>query len=230
MGTLLLVLVIGLFVQTFVLQTYEIPSASMENTLQIGDFVVVSKTCMGPGPGGTIWGRLGRWVLPPARLRRGDLLVFHFPLDPSRELVKRVVALPGEQLRLHGGRVYLDGEPLPERYALYTPSQPEVYRDEFPNLREADPGVDPRWWRALRHLATNGQISVPPGEYFVLGDNRNNSEDSRYWGFVPESMVIGRPVLVYFAVPSGRTGPAIGWTERLRSQWGWVQQRVGVLY
>lgn len=227
---LLPVLVIGLYLQTFVLQTYKIPSASMENTLQIGDFVLVSKTCMGPGPGRSFWGRLQTWVLPTARLRRGDLVVFHFPPDPSRELVKRVVALPGEHLRLHDGKVYLDGKPLPESYALYTPSQPEVYRDEFPNLREADPAVDPHWWRTLRRIASNGQITVSPNGYFVLGDNRNNSEDSRYWGFVPETMVIGRPVLVYFAVPDSTLVQGTRPWERVRWLCRWVQQRVGVLH
>ncbi len=227
---LFLVLVIGLYLQTFVLQTYRIPSASMENTLQIGDFVLVSKTGVGRPPDRSFWGRLKSRLLPPGELRRGDLIVFHFPPDPSRELVKRVVALPGEHLRLHEGRVYVEGQPLREPYALYTPSQPEVFRDEFPNLREADPGIDPRWWRLLRRLEINGEIAVPPGEYFVLGDNRNNSEDSRYWGFVPQRLVIGRPVLVYFAVPNAAEVPAAGALKRLRWLCGWVQQRVGILH
>ncbi len=227
---LCVVLVIGLFLQTFVLQTYRIPSASMENTLQIGDFVLVSKTGVGVDAGRSLWGRLQSRLLPPAKLRRGDLAVFHFPPDPSRLLVKRVVALPGEHLRLHEGRVYVDGKPLAEPYALYTPSQPEVFRDEFPNLREADPGVDPRWWRTLRRLQVNGEITVPPGQYFVLGDNRNNSEDSRYWGFVPQVLVIGRPVLVYFSVPNVVNVPGGGPLERLRWLFGWIGQRAGILH
>ena len=224
-----LVLVIGLYLQTFLLQTYRIPSASMENTLQVGDFVLVSKTGVGAGGGTSFWGRLQSRLLPPAKLRRGDLVVFHFPPDPSRQLVKRVVALPGEHLRLHEGRVYVQGQPLAEPYALYTPSQPEVFRDEFPNLREAEPGVDPRWWRSLRRLERNGEITVPPGQYFVLGDNRNNSEDSRYWGFVPQGLVIGRPVLVYFSVPNGANVPGEGPLERLRWLRGWIGQRAGIL-
>lgn len=226
---LCLVLVIGLYLQTFILQTYRIPSASMEDTLQIGDFVLVSKTGLGVRAGGSRWGRLGNWLLPRAHLRRGDLVVFHFPPDPSRQLVKRVVALPGEHLRLHEGRVYVEGQPLAEPYALYTPSQPEIFRDEFPNLREAEPGVDPRWWRTLRRLEVNGQITVPPGQYFVLGDNRNNSEDSRYWGFVPQTLVIGRPVLVYFSVPNAANVPVEGSLERLRWLRGWIGQRIGLL-
>lgn len=223
-------LVGGLFLQTFVLQTYRIPSGSMEPTLQIGDCVVVIKTALDlPGRGGHI-SRLASRLLPPATLHRGDLVVFHFPPDPSRELVKRIVALPGEHLRLHEGRVFLDGRPLPEPYAQYTPSQPQVFRDEFPNLREADPGVDPRWWRALRHLELNGQITVPPGNFFVLGDNRNHSEDSRYWGFVPQELVIGRPLLVYFSVPNGADAPEGGPLERLQWLARWLHQRLGVLH
>lgn len=227
---LLLVLVVGVYLQTFVLQTYRIPSASMENTLQIGDFVLVSKTGLGTGVGRTLRGRVQSRILPPAALRRGDLVVFHFPPDPSRELVKRVVALPGERLRLHEGRLYVDGQRLAEAYALYTPSQPEVFRDEFPNMREADPGIDPRWWRTLRRLEVNGEITVPPGQYFVLGDNRNNSEDSRYWGFVPQALVIGRPVLVYFSMPNGADVPVAAPLERLRWWRGWLHERVGVLH
>lgn len=227
---LLLVLIIGVFLQTFVLQTYRIPSASMENTLQVGDFVLVSKTGLATGQGRSFWARFEAWLLPPAGLRRGDLVVFHFPPDPSRELVKRVVALPGEHLRLHEGRVYVEGQPLLESYALYTPSQPEIFRDEFPNLREADPEVDPRWWRSLRRLEVNGEITVPSGQYFVLGDNRNNSEDSRYWGFVPRTLVIGRPVLVYFAIPQAGSVPGSGPAERLRWLGGWIRQRVGILH
>ncbi len=131
---------------------------------------------------------------------------------------------------MHEGRVYVDGKPLAEPYALYTPSQPEVFRDEFPNLREADPGVDPRWWRTLRRLQVNGEITVPPGQYFVLGDNRNNSEDSRYWGFVPQVLVIGRPVLVYFSVPNVVNVPGGGPLERLRWLFGWIGQRAGILH
>ena len=202
----------------------------MEDTLQVGDFVLVSKTGIGMGRPATPWARLESRLLPSADLRRGDLVVFHFPADPSRELVKRVVAQPGEHLRLHEGRVYVEGRPLAEPYALYTPSPPEVFRDEFPNLREAEPGVDPRWWRSLRRLEVNGEIIVPPGQYFVLGDNRNNSEDSRYWGFVPQKLVIGRPVLVYFSVPNGANVPAAGQLERLRWLRGWIERRIGILH
>ncbi len=198
----------------------------MEPTLLVGDFVLVSKTGLrAPGPGQG-WERA---FLPPEGVRRGDLIVFHFPPDPGRNLVKRVVALPGERLRMEGGRVFLNGQPLSEPYALYTPAQPEVYRDEFPNLREADPNVDPHWWLALRRtLQGSRELTVPPDAFFVLGDNRNNSEDSRYWGFVPEAEIIGRPMVVYFAVPNGADAPEGGVLARLRWALGWVRQRAGV--
>ena len=229
LAALLRVLVIGVFVLTFVVQPYRIPSGSMENTLLIGDCVLVSKTSFGPRAASGFWGWIERHLLPGTTVRRGDMVVFHFPPEPSRDLVKRVVALPGERLRLHEGRVYIDGHLLPESYALYTPEQPEVFRDEFPNLREADPNVDPHWWLALRRgLTGEGELIVPANAYFVLGDNRNNSEDSRYWGFVPRPMIIGRPLLVYFAVPDGADAPDGGALPRLRWVMRWVRQRFGV--
>ena len=228
-SALLRVLVIGTFVLTFLIQPFRIPSGSMENTLQIGDCVLVSKTSFGPRATGRFRGWLERHLLPSARVRRGDLVVFRFPPDPSHDLVKRVVGLPGEHLRLHEGHVLVNGEPLQESYALYTPALPEVFRDEFPNLREADPNVDPHWWLTLRRsLANDGDLVVPANSYFVLGDNRNNSEDSRYWGFVPSPMIVGRPLLVYFAVPNGADAPDGGPLMRLRWVLAWVHGRFGV--
>ena len=229
LASLLRVEVVGVFILTFLVQPFRIPSGSMIPTLQIGDCVLVSKADYGPRAGHGVWAWVERSVLPPADVRRADLVVFHFPPDPGHDLVKRVVAMPGERLRLHDGRVFINGRPLPESYAFYTPGQPEVFRDEFPNLREADPNVDPHWWMALRRsLTSEGELTVPAGMYFVLGDNRNNSEDSRYWGFVPRSMVVGRPLLVYFAVPNGADAPEGGPLIRLVWVMGWVEGRFGV--
>ena len=225
---LLRVLVVGIFLTTFLLQPFRIPSASMVPTLQIGDFVLVSKTGAAPEPDG-LWGALERRLLPRTELRRGDLVVFYFPPDPTHDLVKRVVALPGERLQMRGGRVFINGQALRESYAMYTPEPPEVFRDEFPNLREADPNVNPRWWLTLRHsLGGDGELTVPPNSYFVLGDNRNHSEDSRYWGFVPQAKIIGRPLLIYFAVPDGADAPEGGPAARLAWLGRWVRERVGV--
>ena len=228
-ASLMRVLVAGTFMLTFLVQPFRIPSGSMIPTLQIGDFVLVSKTDYGPRARQGVWAQLEQILLPRAEVRRGDLAVFHYPPDGSRELVKRVVALPGEHVRMHGGRMFVDGKSLAEAYTLYTPSQPEVFRDEFPNLHEADPNTDPRWWLALRQrVSPEGDLLVPPDEYFVLGDNRNNSEDSRYWGFVPRALFVGRPLLVYFAVPDGADAPEGGPWARLQWLLAWVRARVGV--
>ena len=227
-SAVLRVVVIGIFLSTFVLQTYRIPSASMVPTLEIGDFVLVSKFAVS---GKGLWRPFQRRVLAPAPIQRGSLLVFHYPPDPSRLLVKRVIGMPGDRLHLRNGRVFLNDAPREESYAIYTPGRPDVYRDEFPNLHETDPNVDPAWWLALRRtLRDDGNLLIPPGRYFVLGDNRNNSEDSRYWGFVPEASVVGQPLLVYWAVPNGADAPAGGPVERLRWVAGWVRQRVRVLH
>lgn len=225
-ASVLRIVVVGMFLLTFLFQTYRIPSGSMIPTLEVGDCVAVSKLAFGSAS-------LPQWLakaLPPAGVHRGDLAVFHFPPNPARLLVKRVIGLPGDRLYLRSGKVFLNGEPLPEPYALYTPSRPDVYRDEFPNLHETDPNVDPAWWLALRRtLRGDGSLVIPPGRYFVLGDNRNNSEDSRYWGYVPASELVGRPLLVYFAVPNGADAPEGGLLARLEWVGRWVRARVGVL-
>ena len=190
------IIVCALFVVTFVVQPFRIPSASMEPTLRVGDFLLVDKQSYAPA------GVLDR-LLPPTRIERGDLVVFHYPVDPGLHLVKRVVGLPGDRLRLRGGRVLVDGRRLDEPYAFYSPSLPNGFRDDFPSLLEAEPSVDLRWWIELRRSVQDGDVTVPAGEYFVLGDNRNDSEDSRYWGFVPRDAIVGRPLLVYFSLPLG---------------------------
>lgn len=196
--SLLEFLVVALFAITFILQPFRIPSESMVPTLRVGDFLMVDKQAFEHE------GHLS-WLLPPTRVRRGDLVVFHFPVDPSMHLVKRVVGLPGDRIRLRNGRVWINEVPLDEPYAFYSPSLANDFRDNFPSLRETDPNLDPRWWIDLRHSVVNGEVTVPPGELFVLGDNRNDSEDSRYWGFVPEGNVVGRPFVVYFTLPQPDT-------------------------
>ena len=188
------IFVCALFLVTFVVQPSRIPSASMEPTLHVGDFLLVDmQSYQSPG--------ILRGLLPRTRVERGDLVVFHYPVDGSLDLVKRVVGLPGDRLRMRGGHVLVNGKPLQEPYAIYSKELPSEYRDNFPSLLEADPNADLRWWIELRRLVQGGDITVPAGEYFVLGDNRNDSEDSRYWGFVQRSAIIGRPLLVYFTLP-----------------------------
>ncbi len=192
--SLLSVIVIALFVLTFIVQPFRIPSESMERTLMVGDFLLVNK--MAESPQGTLW----FWTLPYRQVHRGDVIVFHFPSSPDEHLVKRVIGLPGDHIRLVDGLVYLNGRPQTEPYAIYQASYPDSFRDQFPDGQYSDPGVDAGWWRALRRTLDNGELVVPEDRYFVLGDNRNNSRDSRYWGFVPRENIVGRPFIIYFSV------------------------------
>jgi signal peptidase I len=206
---LLEILVIALFVVTFLVQPYRIPSGSMEPTLLVGDFVMVDKEAFGPG------GWPDR-VLAPQAVHRGDLVVFHYPPDPTRTLVKRVIGLPGDHLRLRHGRVFIDGTALDEPYAFHSSSMPDGFRDDFPSLRSAAPDADPLWWVELRRILHDGEIVVPDGHYFVMGDNRDNSEDSRYWGFVAREEIIGRPRLVYFTTHMPVAAASMTFAERMR--------------
>jgi signal peptidase I len=192
---LLEIVIAALFLVTFVVQPSRIPSESMVPTLRVGDFLLIDKQSFAPS------GFLDRLLLPATTVRRGDLMVFHYPVDGAVHLVKRVVGLPGDRLRLRGGHVLLNGQPMDEPYAFYSDARQNGFRDNFPSLREADPNVDTQWWIELRRTASGGELTVPPDRYFVLGDNRNDSEDSRYWGFVPINAIVGRPLLVYFALP-----------------------------
>jgi signal peptidase I len=194
-NALLKILVIVIFIVTFIVQPFRIPSGSMEPTLRIGDSGIADKQSFAPEG-------LFHRLLPPTEPRRGDLAVFHFPPDPTTDLVKRIIALPGDRIRLLNGRVLLNGQPLAEPYAFYGPNAGvDGFRDNFPSLRSVDPDVDPAWWTHLRPLIHDGEITVPPNSYFVLGDNRNDSEDSRYWGFVPRPDLVGRPLVVYLTTP-----------------------------
>ena len=190
--SLIYIIVIALFIITFTVQPFRIPSASMEPTLLIGDFLLVNKQVsreVSP-----------RVFAPTSQIHRGDLIVFHYPVDPSLHLVKRVVGLPGDHLRLRDGHVYVDGHALSEPYAIFRPSAPDGYRDNFPRMASADPGVDSRWWIQMYSLVSDGELTIPSDSYFVLGDNRNDSEDSRYWGFVPRAAIVGKPFLIYFSL------------------------------
>jgi len=186
-------LVVALFALTFILQPFRIPSESMVPTLRVGDFLMVDKQSYEPE------GALS-WLLPPSNIHRGDLVVFHYPVDPSMHLVKRVVAVPGDRVRLKHGRLWINGQQVEEPYAFYSPAAVDDFRDNFPSLRQADPSLDPNWWMRLRHSIVDGELTVPRGQLFVLGDNRNDSEDSRYWGFVPDKDIVGRPFVVYFSI------------------------------
>jgi signal peptidase I len=191
-ASLLQTVVVALFLLTFVLQPYLIPSESMEHTLLVGDFLLVNRQVYAPA------GRLSGWLMPYRDVVRGDIVVFHHP-QPHPFLVKRVVGLPGDRLRIDNGRVSINGLALDEPYVAFEPVLPDSFRDNFPG-RVYDPRIDSMWWRQLQGLTTNGELTVPEGQYFVLGDNRNHSEDSRFWGFVPRSQIVARPLVIYFSL------------------------------
>jgi signal peptidase I len=192
LASLLQTVVVALFVLTFVLQPLLIPSESMERTLLVGDFLLFNKQVYAPA------GRISRWLLPYRPVQRGDIVVFHHPQPPM--LIKRVVGLPGDKLRIANGQLFVNGSPLHEPYAAFEPAPPNFARDNFPAQVYSDPEVDPEWWRQMQSLTHDGELVVPSGEYFVLGDNRNHSMDSRYWGFVPRQAIVARPLVIYFSL------------------------------
>jgi signal peptidase I len=184
---------LALFILTFIVQPFRIPSESMERTLLVGDFLLVDKLLYAP-PGPL------RHLFPYREPARGDIIVFHFPLDASDYVVKRVIGIPGDHLHLANGVVFRNGVALPEPYTVYEQAYRDPFRDQFPSGVYTDPGVDTHWWLEMRHDLEHGDLVVPAGSYFVLGDNRNHSRDSRYWGFVPRAAIVGRPILIYFSL------------------------------
>lgn len=191
-ASLLRTVVVALFLLTFVLQPFLIPSESMERTLLVGDFLLVNKQIFAPA------GSLSRWLLPYRDVRRGDIVVFHHP-DPSY-LVKRVVGIPGDRVRIANGRVTVNGVTLDEPYVVFEPAPPSPFRDNFPARVYTDPNIDPGWWLQMQSRTRNGELVVPRGQYFMLGDNRNHSKDSRFWGFVPRQAIVARPLVIYFSL------------------------------
>jgi signal peptidase I len=190
--SLLGTVVIAVFVITFIVQAFQIPSPSMENTLLVGDYLLVNKLCYGSGS-------IGDYFMPYRRVRRGDIVVFHYPVDPSQHFVKRVIGVPGDRIRLVNKQVFVNGVALKEPYVHYSRPADDPFRDNFPRL-DVLPGPTPEWWVQMRKLVEDGQLIVPEGHYFVMGDNRDNSSDSRYWGFVPQANIIGRPLVIYWSV------------------------------
>jgi len=198
--SLLGTVVIAVFVITFIVQAFQIPSPSMENTLLVGDYLLVNKLCYGGGG-------VGDYFIPYRRVRRGDIVVFHYPVNPSQHFVKRVIGVPGDRVRLVNKRVFVNGAAVKEPYAHFSRPANDSFRDNFPRL-EVAPGETPEWWLQLRKLVEDGQLIVPEGHYFVMGDNRDDSYDSRYWGFVPQVNIIGRPLVIYWSL-RGEEGEAL---------------------
>jgi signal peptidase I len=190
--SLLYLIVVAVFISAFAMQPYRIPSGSMEPTLLVGDFLLVNKQLV-PSSG-------EHDPLPLTSIHHDDIIVFHYPVEPALLLVKRVIGLPGDRIRLHDGRVYRNGQLLTEPFAVYRPAGPDSFRDNFPRMQSAEPGINSRWWIEMRHRIDHGDLVVPVDHFFVLGDNRNDSEDSRYWGFVPRTAIVGKPFVIYFSL------------------------------
>lgn len=193
------VLVVGLFVITFIFQNFEIPSSSMEKTLLIGDHVLVDRITFAPPT---------RWApfIHYRNIRRGDIIVFFKPREPKLFLVKRVVAIPGDRLHLEHGVVYLNGKAQNMPFATLPTDDGDLndayypYRDDFPAVAPPDGSdVTATWAVDLPNHIQNGDLVIPKGDYFAMGDNRMVSLDSRYWGFVPRANIIGRPLFVYWS-------------------------------
>jgi signal peptidase I len=176
---MLVAVVLALFVRTFVFQTFKIPSASMEQTLLVGDQLIVNKMGMGQGVAPS-WNP----VLPVTAIARRDVLVFKYPVDPERDFIKRVIGLPGETVEVRNKRVFVDGKALDEPYARFL-FAPDAEGAESTHQK------DPRWYF--------GPYRVPDGHYFMMGDNRDNSEDSRFWGAMPRDHVKGRALFIHFS-------------------------------
>ncbi|HEY1464050.1 MAG TPA: signal peptidase I [Terriglobales bacterium] len=195
LASLAAVLVVGLFIITFVLQAFEIPSSSMENTLLIGDHVFVDRVGLAPR---TNW--IGP-LFPYRDIKRGDVLVFMSPAEPGLHLVKRIIGLPGDRIHLKDGVVYRNGQKLEEPYVIHSiPGAYNPYAQNFPSVPASEGGdifVD--WQLTMQSHIDDGDIVVPANSYFAMGDNRDVSADSRYWGFVPQENVIGRPMFIYWS-------------------------------
>ena len=187
------VLVVGLFIITFCLQAFEIPSSSMENTLLIGDHVFVDRVLEAPPT---------KWIepiIPYRQIQRHDIVVFLSPAEPGLYVVKRVIGVPGDRIHLRDGVVYVNGQAQNEPYVIHNGSY-NAYRDNFPDVPPTEAtGVTPEWQLTMPSHIENGNLLVPPGSYFCMGDNRDVSYDSRYWGFVPRQNIIGRPMFIYWS-------------------------------
>jgi signal peptidase I len=192
--SLIATVVIAVFIITFVVQAFQIPSESMEDTLLIGDYLLVDKLRYGGSSSSLLS------FLPYRQVQRGEIVVFKYPVDPTQHFVKRVIAIPGDRLQLINRRVYVNGMARPEPYVRPARMMRIPFRDDFPQLDSLDTGVQADWVLQMKRLVEDGQLIVPAGDYFVMGDNRDDSLDSRYWGFVPRANIVGRPLLIYWSV------------------------------
>ncbi len=215
--SLLVTVLLALFGTSFIVQAFKIPSASMEGTLLIGDHLLVNKF---------IFGGSGAWYdkfLPYRPVEHGDIIVFKYPYADHQHFVKRVIGLPGDRIKMVDQQMYRNGKLLNEPYVVHDPTAPyDNFNYSFPPARDQmiSPQVVPEsgWRDTLRNYVQGDELVVPPGKIFAMGDNRDRSSDSRYWGFVDRSAIMGRPFLIYWSVDATSSDyTQITFLERLKS-------------
>ncbi len=182
--SIVIAVILALFIRTFVVQAFKIPTGSMENNLLIGDHLLVNKFVLGPSASG-----LEKAVLPLGTIKRGDVVVFKYPEEPERDFIKRIIGLPGDTLQLKQKKVYINGTPLEEPYVHFLEQPGSGSLSEVTSLDVRE---------------NYGPVTVPADHYFAMGDNRDNSADSRYWGFLPRDYVKGKALLIYWSYESER--------------------------
>jgi signal peptidase I len=183
--SIVIAVILALFIRTFVVQAFKIPTGSMEENLLIGDHLLVNKFVFAPTAT-----PVERALLPIGTIKRGDVIVFKYPEEPDRDFIKRVIGLPGETVELREKKVYINGNGLDEPYVHFL--QPPGQNSEFHEITSFD--VRERY----------GPVTVPADHYFVMGDNRDNSQDSRYWGFLPRDYVKGKALVIYWSYQAER--------------------------
>jgi signal peptidase I len=183
--SIVIAVILALFIRTFVVQAFKIPTGSMENNLLIGDHLLVNKFVFGPSQS-----RIERAILPMGTIKRGDVIVFKYPEEPDRDYIKRVIGLPGETVEMKNKKIFINGVPLDEPYVHFL--EPPSTETDVHEITSID--VRERY----------GPVTVPPNQYFVMGDNRDNSQDSRYWGFLQRDYIKGKALLIYWSYEAER--------------------------
>ncbi len=184
-------ILILLFGTTTLVQAFIVPTESMDTTVRVGDHLLVDKLSYAPSDA------LSKHLLPYTEPKRGDIIVFRWPIDINQNYVKRCMGVPGDHIKVIDKDLYLNGKKLVEPYIQHKFPRMEPYRDNFPS--EPYGPVADRGRRMLSENVVNGEIVVPEGNYFAMGDNRDNSLDSRYWGFVPRENIIGKPLVIFWS-------------------------------